>query len=221
MSNERREDNERSPIGRAIVDRVRTEVNDDWGWSPTPEAPDAFAALYLSERDGCLPEEFEDVDVTAGIHAMYYAVLDSLRVELRQRAFPRELLQIVIDPSYEDTTTFIVHNSDRVVFADDRKAWHFFWESEDAMAEELEEWYQAAWERMAPLRYRQHALEASETPAFFVTLHLERVFRVETDNREEALERALRWEIEADDDEVVLETEEVTRFVVEPAEGER
>lgn len=111
---------------------------------------DIFSMLYVTERDGCVPEELLEDELLSGIHAMYYAVLDGLRDELRERTRTRDSMSILVDPSYEDTTAFALITDDLVLCTGWRKAWHFYWDSEDEMAEELEGWYQPAAERLFP-----------------------------------------------------------------------
>lgn len=105
---------------------------------------DVFSTLYITERDGCVPESLLEDELLNSIHAMYYAVLDGLRDELRERTRTRDSLWILVDPSYEDTTAFALITDELVLCTGWRKAWHFYWPSEDEMAEELQGWYEAA-----------------------------------------------------------------------------
>ncbi len=203
----------RWPVGRAIMERIRHEVNDpDGPFFTGDDGEDVFAALYLSERDGCIPDRFIGDDLLNDIRTMYYAVLDGVREELRARLQLREFLSVLVDPSYEDTTEFVMMTSEQVLLFGGSKAWHFYWDSEEAMAEELEDWYRGAASRLAPQR---RELQPSEDGWYTVTLRLERVLQVAADTPQQALERAVHWRSNEDNDQVRLLYEEITDDRVE------
>jgi hypothetical protein len=201
----------RWPAGRSIVGRIRDDVNDAMSSFAEHGVEDPFRELYLRERDGCIPDELVDDDLLAGIHSMYYAVLDALCIELRERRGAHEPMNIVIDPSYEDTTNFVVHTFDKVLLSGGLKAWHFHWESEDEMAEQLEDWYQRA--ASALPRAREHLPIEGR---YSVTLNLERVFAISAANATDAVEAAARWESNENDEAVQLDREKIVGHQVEP-----
>src|SRR5690349_2558947 len=80
---------QRWPIGHAIMARVRVEVSAEMvPFVSRNEDTDVFRLLYLTERDGCVPDELLDEDLNDTIRTMYYAVLDGVREELRERVKP-------------------------------------------------------------------------------------------------------------------------------------
>jgi hypothetical protein len=208
---------ERWPIGRAILQRVRTELNDPMGhFGERHTGGDAFRALYLTERDTCIPDDFITSDeLYDDIHSMYYHVLEGVAAELRERSGAQHAIQITIDPSYEDTTYFVMHTSDRVLLSGGRKAGHFWWESEAAMAEELEDWYRGAEPRLTGWSSQEFDLDEG----YVITLTLERVLNVQAESPQEAIDRGVRWEDNEDDPDVQLLYEEVVEYRCEPVSG--
>ena len=194
------------PMGRSIIERIRSEVNDDMGPFVAPEETDMFRTLYLNERDGCVPPELLDADLSDSIHMMYYAVLDGVREELRLRVRPSDSLWVLVEASYEDATNFVLMTGEKVLLFGGSKAWHFYWESEDAMAEELEDWYSGAAQRLASGRSK---VERSAEGRYEVTLQLVRKLDVVAGRAGDAYERALAWRSNEDDEQVRLLYEEV------------
>ena len=205
---------ERWPIGRAVVERVRADVNA--AMSPFVERgiDDPFTHIYLSERDSCVPDELVDEDLVSGIHSMYYAVLDGVCAELRERRAEQLPMNIVIDASYDDTTTFVVHTYDKVLLSGGMKAWNFYWDSEDEMAKDMEDWYA----RAASVLPTSPEHDADVARRYIVTLNLERLLDVDAADPRSAVERAVLWESNEDDPDVQLQYEEVTGHHVEPAD---
>jgi hypothetical protein len=200
---------ERWPVGRSILERIRNEVNHEMSPLWQEEVPDAFTAIYLTSRDSCIPDAFVDEDLIDGIHSMYYVVFDAMCVELRRRLDSHIAMNIVIDPSYEDTTNFVVHTFDRLLLSGGIKAWNFHWASEDEMARDLEDWYRRAADAAGAV---PEGLAEELDDGHVVRLGLRRIIFVRTDDPEVALERALAWTSNEDDADVRLLLEEIPDY---------
>ena len=212
---EQPEATERWPAGRRIIERIRSEINAPDGPFTGEEGEDVFRSLYLTERFGCIPDHFLGDDLMVDIRSMYYWVLDGVRNELQERFAIKTFLWVVVDPSYEDSTYALLLHDDRVLLQISRKAWHFSWESEDEMAEELQEWYEQAASAVRP----PAPAPPEGWPAgrgFIVTLNTERVIFVGAEDRDEALEQARAWQSNEDDPGVQLAYEEVIRSDATP-----
>ncbi len=209
------EEQERWPVGRAILNRLRRTVNDPIGPYGPEEGADVFTRLYLTERDSCVPDELAGEELLLSIRSAYYWPLDALCSELKERLDTEEPLLIVVDPAYDDTTYYVVHTFERVVLSGGDKPWHFYWNSEDEMAAQLEDWYRTAAERLKPASPPTERL--SEDGRYVVTLQLERRIRVQADMPSEARERAERWRDNEDDPDVQVVYEEIVGSRVEPA----
>lgn len=210
---------ERFPVGRSIIDGIRTELNVE-GSPFTAEVDDVFALLYLTERDGCVPDQLlSGEDLTADIRNLYYCVLDSVRVELKDRLNVADPLWIIVDASYEDATEYVLMTDEKVLLAGHEKAWHFFWDSEDEMAKDLDDWYHRAAARLGTSDSMPH--EERDGPGLFaVTLDIERVLEIDAEGRGQALDKAVRWRSNEDDDGVAMIYEEITGSRIERTEEE-
>ncbi len=134
--------------GRPIVDRIRNELNLSADGSDA-DTIDVFKALLLTERDVCIPDELIGEDLLLDIHSLYYRVFDAVREELLDNVDGDRFVFVVIDPSYEDTTTVVLCTEEQVLLMYWCKAWNFYWETEDAMAKTLGELYQEAAHRLS------------------------------------------------------------------------
>lgn len=211
---------ERFPIGRSIMDRIRKDLNDEGGPFAAGDVEDLFKLVYLTERDGCVPDELlSGEDLTADIRNLYYCVLDGVRSELKERLPTSEFLWVIVDASYEDATEYVLMTDEKVLLAGHAKAWHFYWDSDDEMAKDLEEWYAGAASRL-------RAPEPAPPPEpdgpglFAVTLDIERSLEVDADNRAQALDMAVRWRSNEDDERVAMIYEEIAGSRVERMQDE-
>lgn len=199
---------ERWPMGSSIMHRLRKTLNDPDG--PFPGAEDGvnvFQRLYLEERDACIPDEFIGEEILDDIHSLFYYPLEALRQELAERVGRQQMMLIAIDPSWQDTTLFVIHTGQRVVFSGGLKAWNLWWESEDAMAEEFDDWYQRAVGSLP-----EWQMPEVDAEGFLVSLRLQRTIHVATNDREEAVSRALSWEHNENDPDVQLLLEEIDEY---------
>lgn len=136
-------DPEELEIGRSILDRIRREVNEEYR-PLAEEDQDIFKTLYLTERELCVPDFLLGEDVMEDIISIYYFVFDGIREELEERLGTKEWISIYVQPSYQDVSFAVMATEEKVLLVVGRKPWGFWWESEAAMAEELESWYEAA-----------------------------------------------------------------------------
>jgi hypothetical protein len=199
------------------MERIRGDVNDEASAFTGEEGEDVFQTLYLRERFGCIPDHLLGDDLMQDIRSLYYYVLNGVRSELQERLSPPGFMWIIIDPSYEDTTSAALITDDRVLLVEHSKAWNFYWESEEEMAEELEGWYQRAAEHM-PVKYQVEPLPGGGEQ-YAVTLQTELVIWTRTADPTQALERALQWRSNEDDLDVQIQHEEVTGYQVERIES--
>ncbi len=150
MTEREHADNERLEIGQAIVQRIRSETNNEYAYfSGHDEGEDVFVTLYLTERDRCLPDHLIGDDLLLDIRAMYCQVFDGLREELRSRLGIQDFLWLAIDPSYEDSTFSVLCSDEQVLMLHWAKAWNFYWPDEGAMASDLGSIYEEAAKRLA------------------------------------------------------------------------
>jgi len=135
---------EQLQVGRSIVDRIRIETNAEFAHFAGEDGEDVFATLYLKERDVCVPEHLLGDDVLMDVHALFCQVFDGIREELDERHGREGFIWIAVDPSYEDSTFTVMCTDERVLLLYWSKAWNFYWQSEEEMAEELAGLYETA-----------------------------------------------------------------------------
>ncbi len=222
---EREEPREVWPIGRRILERIRAEVNGEGAYFQGEEGEDVFRSLYLTDRDVCIPDHLIGEDVLTDIRSLYYWTLDGVHEELQERLNPNAFLQVFVDPSYDDARYALLVADDRLLLQVGKKAWNFYWESEEAMAEELEIWYQQAAAGLMP------AAQPAELPPepsagetspgsnhFVVTLRTERKLVVTAPTKHQAVDLALAWGNNEDSENVQLSYEELIGGIVEAVE---
>ena len=139
--------------GRVILDRIRRETNDEFGYFALGwDGEDVFQSLYLTPRETAIPEHLVSDDCEWDIHmdvrALHGQVFKGIRDELVDE-FGRRPVWVVVDPSVEDRTISVICTDASLLLINGSKAWQFNWPNEGAMAEELERWYAGAAERLA------------------------------------------------------------------------
>ena len=105
-------------------------VGDHWGgWD---DGHKVLREIYLKDPKGaCMPYEFVGEDVLKEIEEKFYLFLGSIRDELP------EYIEIYVNPSYEDSTTYLMILDDKLLLKDYQKAWHFWFESEEKLMDEM------------------------------------------------------------------------------------
>ena len=144
---------ERQPTaGRRILERIYQDTNDETGYfSAAWEGEDICRSLYLTPRSICVPEHLLSDDIDFGlrsdIRALYFQVFNGIAEELVE-AFGHRPLVVVVDPDFEDRTDVVLCTYDALLLFESSNAWHFFWEDEPAMVDDLERWYAVAASRL-------------------------------------------------------------------------
>jgi len=140
-----KEPSEKRNLGIRLVDRVRQSMNEQWQEVDTEDRVDAFTSLYVRPRERCVPDWFISDEILDDIIDLYHHPLAAIRDELcdAQHIWPGAI-SLCVMPSWESNTISVVYTSDRVLLSLSQKAWSFWWESEEEMAEELTQWYAIA-----------------------------------------------------------------------------
>ncbi|MBC7264780.1 MAG: hypothetical protein H5T64_10575 [Chloroflexi bacterium] len=136
------------PFGRSILNRLKKMVNEDWGPWPVDEQEDLVKALYLTEREVCIPEHLVGEDLMDDIVNLFYYPLAAVREELEQRTGTEQFIHIFVQPSYLDTSFGVMVAGEKVLLTVSCKAWNFFWVNEEEMVRALESWYRSAETRL-------------------------------------------------------------------------
>ena len=90
-------------------------------------------AIYFSEYGGCLPDGYLGDDVMIEIINKFYRPLDFL-CDLFNKQRPDVDCNIVVMPSYEDATFFVIYRTNeprRILYDSAFKAWHFVWSHDE------------------------------------------------------------------------------------------
>jgi hypothetical protein len=113
-----------------MLKNLKQAVSDHWGgWD---DAHKTLREIYLTDLNGaCMPYEFIGEDVLKEIEDKFYFFLGAIRDELPQD------INIYITPSYEDTTVYLMILDDKLLLKDYQKAWHFWFESEEKLMDEM------------------------------------------------------------------------------------
>ncbi len=146
--NERQPNNLQEPgptrRGRTILDRVRRETNDDFGYfAPAWDGEDVFHSLYLTARATAIPEHLLGHDIHMDVRALHSQVFNGIRDELVEES-GRRPIWVVVDPALEDHTISVICTDESLLLIHWSRAWQFSWPDEEAMAEELSRWYAGA-----------------------------------------------------------------------------
>ena len=81
-------------------------------------------AYWFTPRDTSIPMDYAYEEIYNDIYSLFYFPLSVIRNEVAPKAI------IMIEPSYEDSTAFLIYQDDKVLFTGYRKAWYHWWESE-------------------------------------------------------------------------------------------
>ncbi len=134
------------------MERIRREANDEYAYFDGDEDEDVFHTLYLTPRHTAVPDHLLSEDLLLDIHMdireLYFQVFDGVRAELLATFGQERPIWIAVDPSVDDHSTAILCTDESVLFIEWRKAWNFWWRSEEAMAGDLGRWYTAAATRL-------------------------------------------------------------------------
>ncbi len=112
-------------IKERMLRSLKEKINEHWGYS------DLLQKMFLTDLNGaCIPEEFAE-DIMLDIMDKFYFFYAAIRNETNKH------IDVYVSPSYKDSTTTLMILGDRVLYIEDNKAWNFWFESEDAMKDEM------------------------------------------------------------------------------------
>jgi hypothetical protein len=102
--------------------------------------------LYANDYDGCVPEGYEEnleQNIIRKFADFYWCALDEA-VRIYEHSHPDVKLctpVVVVEPSYEDATTWLIHDRDLGVVHlwNDCKAWHFHFGTLKDLVEALQD----------------------------------------------------------------------------------
>lgn len=98
-----------------------------------------LADVYFREPEGCLPEDYLGDDLFISIRdKFWYPIrwLADATAATTGGAVPASAIQIVIEPSYNDSTHVVVFRGAHLLFHETWKAWRFWWQTDG----EFETW---------------------------------------------------------------------------------
>lgn len=139
---------QRLATGRKIMERIRSEANEEYGYFDGKEGEDVFRSLYLTPRHTSIPEHLVsdnfELGIQGDIRELFFQVYDGVRAELLGRFGRGHGIWLVVDASIDDHTTAVLCAEGTVLLLNSVKAWNFWWPDEEAMAGDLGEWYESA-----------------------------------------------------------------------------
>jgi len=116
-------------IKERMVRNLKAEAHNRWG-DDNPQ--ETLEKLYLIDPNGaCMPDHFIGEDLLKEIENKYYYFFGAIRDEIEP------YIEIWISPSYEDDTTTLMVLEDKLLLKDHKKPWNFWFESEEALMEEM------------------------------------------------------------------------------------
>ncbi len=118
-----------------MLRNLKIAIGDHWGCCNDGDCNDGDKVLremYLSDLKGqCIPDEYVGDDALNEIENKFYFFLGAVRDELP------EYIEIYVTPSYEDATSYLMILDDKLLLKDYQKAWHFWFESEEKLMDEM------------------------------------------------------------------------------------
>lgn len=113
-----------------MLRNLKDEIGDHWGCGD--DGYKVLREMYLTDLNGaCMPYEFVGDDVLKEIENKFYFFLGAIGDELP------EYIEIYVTPSYDDATTYLMILEDKLLVRDYQKAWHFWFESEEKLVDEM------------------------------------------------------------------------------------
>lgn len=117
-----------------MVRNLKAEIGNQWGYGDNDK--EVLKKMYLQDLKGaCIPDEFIGDDLLAEIRNKYYAFFGAIRDEIEYKI--GQFIEIWISPSYDDVTTTLMILDDKLLYKDHTKPWHFWFESEEALINEM------------------------------------------------------------------------------------
>ena len=118
-------------IKERMLLRLKKSADNQWldegpyGWDKI------LKGMYLTRPDGCIHEDFLSDEVLNDIREKFYWFFDAIRDEFEP------FIEVYVIPSYEDVTVSFLILGDVLLFRDARKAWNFWFASEEDLVEEM------------------------------------------------------------------------------------
>jgi len=112
---------------------------------------EALREIYLEGYGNdscCIHDKYLDEDIMNSIFDKVYVLLDSVRTELEDCLSKHDHIEIVIVPSYDDKTSFMLQYKTHAIFSDDLKMWHFIFGDIEELKDELYNIYRTASEKL-------------------------------------------------------------------------
>jgi len=101
-------------------------------------------AIWLSEYDGCYPQEYIGDELLKDIEDKFGYAFDFLTSLLEKDGYRQIDFRTVVEPSYEMETIVVVIYKDKVVHFEGIKAWHFMFKDDAEfnqwVSDTLEQW---------------------------------------------------------------------------------
>jgi hypothetical protein len=94
-----------------------------------------FEDVYLSEYEGCIPDELLGEDVMRDIQGKFYCFYRPIVDFAEAKLGVKSMVRIAVDPSYEDTSLVVVFHPDsgKVLYTADLKAWNLVFANEEEL----------------------------------------------------------------------------------------
>lgn len=134
--------------------------NIDIMWGGKGDRDKVLKDIYLTDPNGCIHEDYLGDDCLSDVQSKFYHFLDAVREEFD------DFIEIHVDPSYEDSSCYFFIYHSRLMYSAYRKAWDFWWETEDTLVEELYSIYTEISSRMKCARVSKITIKhmIDETP---------------------------------------------------------
>ena len=117
-------------IKERMVRNLKAEIVNHWGGDDNPQ--ETLVKMYLTDlKDNCMPDDYIGEDLLKEIENKYYYFFDAIRNEIEP------FIEIWVSPCYEDVTTTLMVLEDKLLLKDHKKPWNFWFESEEALMEEM------------------------------------------------------------------------------------
>ncbi len=109
-------------IKERMLRNLKKQIADQWGG----DGEQVLRELYLSTLNGkSFPESYVGEDILTDIQNKFYYFLDAIRSECDS------FVELYIVPSYDAETVSIIILDDKILYRESRKAWHFWFDSEE------------------------------------------------------------------------------------------
>lgn len=117
-------------IKERMLRNLKSGISEQWGCGDDGEQ--VLRDMYLSDLNGkSLPEKYIGDDILSDIQNKFYYFLDVIRAEFD------EYIELYIVPSYDENTEVLTILDDKILYRESKKAWHFWFESEEKLMDEM------------------------------------------------------------------------------------